>query len=52
MSMRALRIGKSVRAIETAFMMKGRAETLKGVEAWAFMRFRRALRAVRLYSSA
>ncbi len=59
-SMRALRMGKSLRARETALMMNGRAESFVGGGGllgawwwgWALSSLRSAVRAVRLYSSA
>lgn len=47
--------GKSVRARETAFMMKGREESFLSSgarEGWVFRRWRRVVRGVRLISSA
>lgn len=53
MSTRALRRGKSVRASETALIMKGREESVSaGVGAWGFSRWRRAVSGVRSISSA
>ncbi len=52
-SRRALRIGNSVRAMEMALMMKGRAEIFgrSGEEVCVLRSLRRVVRAVRSYSS-